>query len=206
MRSRDHKRLLKRIFSPVGIIVLLTGLLFFHLVGHHVIRSWLGYVYTPPALTPEKIIVYTEFIKFAQDHPEYSRIHVDMFRGRRAELYDPSTKKEGPSIDSELLNISRDFKRISCIRADKYYWYIIFMPRPNYILPTTPGVLYSLDGENPNDVDDEYLNSKKPFFQIKDSWFTSRALAVNPLPMGKGEWSLPKCSLFDHSLQYPGEK
>jgi len=212
MHCKNHKRWLKSVFSPNVIILLLIGFLLFHLIGHHVIRSALGYLYTPPALNPEKIVVYTRFVKLAQAHPEYEKVHLDMFRGRRVKLYDSSTEKEGPSRgiivdDDELINISRDLKRVGCLRAEKYDWYIVFMSRPNYILPTNPGVLYSLDGKNPNDVDDDrYLNSKKPFFQIKDSWFTSRALAVNPLPMSKGERRLPTWSLFDYSLQYPNGK
>ena len=209
MHCRNHKRLLKRMFSPAGIILLLIGLLLFHLIGHHVIRRALGYVYTPPALSSEKIIVYNKFVKCVQAYPEYRRVQLNMFGGRRAELYDPSSINEVSSkgvIDDDLFSISSDFKRVGCLLAVKDDWYIVFMPQPNYILPTNPGVLYSLEGKSPNDVDDEFINSKKPFFQIKDSWFTSRALAVNPLPMSNSEWRLPKRSIFDHSLKYPSDK
>jgi len=103
----------------------------------------------------------------------------------------------------ELTRISREFERVNCVRADKYSSYVVFFPRPNYVLPTSPGVLYSLDGSNPNDINDEFLNGKKPFKLIKEHWYTSKWLAVNPLPtMGNEKWRLPN-SLIDLSLRDP---
>lgn len=207
IHCKGLKRWLRWLHSPAGVGLLLLGLVFFHLIGHHLVRGWLGHIYTPPALSPEKAALYSRFVKLIQAHPQYKRVHLDMYRGRWLEK-DDSVVEQGDSsnavIDDEMIRISRGFKQVGCLRADKYSSYVAFMPKPNYILPTSPGVLYSLDGRNPNDVDDKYLNSKRPFMQIKGCWYTSRGLAVSPLPMTAGDWSLPKWSLIDRSLQDPG--
>lgn len=205
MRCWDHKRWLRRLYSPAGIGLLLLACLLFHLIGHHKVRRVLGHVYTPEALSREKVVVYTRFVRLVEAHPEYGRVHLDMWRGRWARMLDSATGQAGFSADEdgELIRISRIFRRVGCVRAEKYGSYVVFMPKPNYILPTSPGVLYSLDGRNPNEVDDEFLNSKKPFMLIKDRWYTSRWLAICPYPRIAGEWRLPK-SFIDRSTRDPG--
>jgi len=67
------------------------------------------------------------------------------------------------------------------------------------ILPTRPGVLYSLNGSNPNEVDSEAVNANKPFIKIHGNWYMSRHLIL----AGTREdthISIPK-SLFDYSLR-----
>lgn len=207
MRHRDHKRWWRRLCSPAGIISLLLGCVFFHLMGHHIVRRVLGRVYTPPALNREKVVVYTRFVRLVEAHPEYNRVHLDMWGGLWEKMHESVTEQAGFSMDEdyELTRISQGFRQVGCVRAEKYSSYVVFMHMPNYILPTSPGVLYSLDGRNPNEVDDDFLNSKKPFFPIKDRWYTSLWLAVNPLPtMGGEKWRLPKSFLIDRSLRDPG--
>ncbi len=207
MHCKGPKRWLRRLLSPVGVGLLLGGLVFFHLIGHHLVRGWLGHVYTPPALSPEKAAVYSRYVTFIRLHPEYRRAHLDMYFGIREEIDNSVTQQAGSSSGAttdELFGISRDFKQVNCLRAEKCDWYIVFMPKPNYILPTSPGVLYSLDGRDPNEVDDKYLNGKRPFMHITDRWYTSRGLAISPLPMSAGDWRLPGWSLIDRSLKDPG--
>ena len=207
MHFRSHKRWLRRLYSPAGIILLLLCGLFFHLMGHHIVRLALGLVYTPPALSREKVVVYTRFVRLVEAHPEYRRVHLDMWGGLWERIHDSVTEQAGFSMDEddELTRISQGFRQVNCVFAEMRDSYVVFMHMPNYILPTSPGVLYSLDGRNPNEVDDDFLNSKKPFFPIKDRWYTSLWLAVNPLPtMGGEKWRQPKSFLIDRSLRDPG--
>jgi hypothetical protein len=65
---------------------------------------------------------------------------------------------------------------------------------------TGPGVLYSLDGRNPNETDNVILNSYKPFIQIDDNWYMSRHLMLKGPRFTLNHASMPE-SLFDHSLR-----
>lgn len=190
---------------PAVIIWLSLCCIYFLLLGHHVVRWSLSHFYTPPALSPEKAAVYADFIRLVKAHPEYRRFHLDQSGPSKIVISEMLRGNKGFSayeVD-ELERISREFKRINCLSADKYGSYVVFMPGPNYILPTSPGLLYSLDGWNPNDVDDPFFNSRKPFIMIKDRWYTSKRLAICPFCMTSVGWRLPN-SYIDLSLRDPG--
>ena len=206
MRYRGHIRWLRRLYSPAGISLLLLGCVLFHLIGHHEVRRALGHVYTPPALSREKAVVYSRFVRLVESHPEYRRVYLDMWRYRRVDVHDSVTGKAGSSggvVDDELIRISRGLKEVGCVFAEMKDSYVLFMSRLNYILPTSPGVLYSLDGQNPNEIDDEFLNNKKPFMLIKDRWYMSRWLVAFPSRGFYTKRPLPR-SLIDRSLRDPG--
>ena len=207
IRVYSHNRRLQQLFSPRGIIFLLVGcIIFFHLIGRHVVRQAFAHIYMPPALTQEKAIVFDRFITLVKTIPA-GRIHLDMFGGRWMEKYDLVEERENHLIsemDYKLLNISQDFKRVGCLRAERYDTYVVFIYKSNYVFPTSPGVLYSLDGRNPNDINDGFLDKRKPFKLIKNQWYTSRLLAVVPFGRIDSPWLLPKSSLIDHSLKDPG--
>ena len=207
IRYRDHKRWLRRLYSPAGIGLILLSCVLFHLIGHHKVRRLLGHVYTPPALSKEKLVVYTRFVTLVEAHPEYRRVYLDMWHYLRVEIHD-SVKEQAVSsgggvVDDELIRISRGLKKVNCAVAEMKGSYVLFMSRLNYILPTSPGVLYSLDGRNPNEVDDEFIKSKKPFTLIKDRWYMSRSLVLFPSRGLYTKRPLPK-SLIDRSLRDPG--
>lgn len=67
------------------------------------------------------------------------------------------------------------------------------------ILPTSAGVLYSLNGRNPNEVDSEAVNANKPFIKIQGNWYMSRHLILAS-SREDVHISIPK-SLFDYSLR-----
>lgn len=202
---RKRRRWLLWLCVPVVIVWLFLCFVYFFLLGHDVVRWSLGCFYTPPALSREKAAVYADFIRLIKAHPEYRRFHLNASGPSKMVISDMLAGKKGFSayeVD-ELERISRDFKRINCLSADKYGSYVVFMPGPNYILPTSPGLLYSLDGWSPNDVDDPFFNSRKPFMLIKDRWYTSKRLAICPFCMTSVSWRLPS-SYVDLSLHDPG--
>jgi hypothetical protein len=104
--------------------------------------------------------------------------------------------------DDELNKISQGFREVGCMRAEKYSSYVAFISKRNYIMPTRPGVLYSLDGSNPNSIDDEFSNANIPFIQIREKWYMSRLLVTPLFRKIDNKVPLPK-SYIDHSLQYP---
>lgn len=70
------------------------------------------------------------------------------------------------------------------------------------IVPSGPGVAYSLNGKNPNEIDSDELNAAKPFIHIVGDWYLSRHLMLRGLKSGT-PYSIPK-SFFDHSLRIDG--
>jgi len=81
-----------------------------------------------------------------------------------------------------------------------------YLPNSAYailsILPSGPGVAYSLHGKNPNEIDSDVLNAVKPFIHISGNWYLSRRLMLRGLKSGMS-YSIPK-SLIDHSLRIEG--
>jgi hypothetical protein len=69
-------------------------------------------------------------------------------------------------------------------------------------LPDAPGVAYSLNGSNPNEMDSAVLNAAKPFTRITGNWYTSRRLALAGI-RSERPVCIPK-SLIDHSLRTDG--
>lgn len=205
MNHKKRRLWLLWICVPAVIFWLFLCCFYFILLGHHVIRWSFGHLYTPPALSPKKAAVYSDFIRLMKAHPEYRSFHLDGSGPSKMVIGQMLTGKKGFTayeVD-ELERISRNFKRINCLSADKYGSYVVFMPTPNYVLPTSPGLLYSIDGWNPNDVDDPFFNRSKPFKLIKDRWYTSKRLALCPFCMSSVGWQLPN-SYIDLSLYDPG--
>ncbi len=69
-------------------------------------------------------------------------------------------------------------------------------------LPVAPGMLYSLNGKNPNEISSEVLNVGKPFIQIAGNWYMSRRLNLKGM-RSDTPYSVPK-SLIDRSLRIDG--
>jgi hypothetical protein len=199
----------------VVLVLILSSFLL--IAGRHVVRTALEHIYTPPALTKEKADVYLRFLGIVGKYPEYEKLSLDRW-GRlsldmRWSLFfldKPSYLKEleqkrGFSKEDlvELTRISRDFKRVGCLFARRYSGVVVFVPRRNHIMPTRPGVLYSLDCVNPNHVDNEFLNPKKSFIPIGGRWYASKQLVASPFREIDDGSPLPK-SLIDHSLRTSG--
>ena len=187
--------------------LLFTGW-FFLLGGKYTVRSLFERMYTPPALNSENLPVYSKFVTLAASHPEYKQVRVTYHGYPKVETYDsmlesayPSTNVE--SIWDELHEIASEMRRVDCILAEKDGNYVAFVPDETHILPRIPGVLYSLDGTNPNEVDDEFLNGKKPLVPIKDDWYMSRQLGAF-IYSRFDKRPLPESALIDRSLRDPG--
>lgn len=198
------------------------------------IFNTLPYIYTPPALTPENLVVYSECIEFAKVQDEHRnlmltrRIKVligcgfredrgveklvadDVFYGgeglRKLFSEDEIVEieklaKQLHSVDSEAFQIDNDM--LLFYTASSYILpSLIPPPQRISILPTRAGVLYSLNGRNPNEVDSEAVNANKPFIKIQGNWYMSRHLILAS-SREDIHISIPK-SLFDYSLRTEG--
>lgn len=205
-----RKRLKGRCLS-ILIIFLLTVPLIYML--QLLLSAILPLIYTPPALTSNKLAIYNNCIKFINNHGQYKELFLTC-RGEVApedEIYmlDSSASmknlKKFFSEDEivEIKQLSEQLDEINCVYFQRKDNLVLFVKRTNYILPSSPGVLYSLDGSNPNEFDDEFLNATKPFVKIKGNWYMSRLLIVRRFFRKTVDIPVPK-SLIDHSLKVEG--
>jgi hypothetical protein len=195
----------------LSVLLLVAGRLF--------IINLLPYIYTPPALTSKNLAIYNECIKFAEDHSEYK----DLKMLRRGWVWINGVLHgadypylKGVLSDQEihrLINLIRKLKGVKCEKFERHNDMFVFYKAATsnllaypedilWLLPPGPGVVYSLNGDDPNEIESQFLNVAKPYIRITDNWYISRHLMLagsrSDMPA-----SVPK-SLFDHSLGIDG--
>lgn len=193
----------------IGTLILGFFLLIFSLKGVEIIMAK---TYTLPALTKQKLEVYNECISFLKGYPQYSQIKI--VGGGGVEVNEEGyyildspygrEKVKGYFSDEEIVKIEKIaslLKKVSCFSTAKDNDMILFRIRQRFIRPSAPGVLYSLSGRDPNNIDAQALNYNKPFIKIAGNWYASRGLYVswNRKTNERGIDPLPP-TLFDHSL------
>lgn len=191
------------------------------------------YIYTAPALDKQNLEVYGEMIDFVKDYNDLNSIEIDYFgdvfiNNKAYILNSPYHATDALekiiTVDGvkRLSKITKDFKKIWCFRAFREFDFVFFISRSSSYRPRRFGVVYSLEGRNPNDIDietfkkyrlladmsmflggpnDVDVNTLKelPFIKIKEDWYTSRTLTLPPKPLIiTPPW--PSASLIDHSL------
>lgn len=169
------------------------------------------YLYTPPAITRENYKFYNRCIAFVKNQSEYEDIRISWRGyytkdGANFSTIDPNSVDMKNNFSeneiSEMLLLSKQMKKFGCFRVQRNMDIVLFCKRRNRILPTRPGVAFSINGTNPNSVDSEILNEYKPFLKIYNGWYMSRQLVYGGI-RGDIKMSLPK-SLIDHSLRTSG--
>jgi energy-coupling factor transporter transmembrane protein EcfT len=176
-------------------------------------NSVLPHIYTPPALTLKSIGVYKRCVTFVKDHDEYKNL-----TWREGILWDGHEWIDTKKVFSmaELVDIkefSQKLSELGCVKFRRDSDILLFYKMANSIWfidpgfnkafsPTSPGVLYSLNDGNPNEVDSEVLNPCKPFVKISGDWYMSRHLMLTG-PRLDIQTSTPM-SLIDRSLQIKG--
>jgi len=188
-----------------------------------VLASNLPFIYTPPALTPDNLKVYNECIKFVGNHNEHKNLAFTRrkwllvsFGDRFYSLRHLRVKEVFPEHEiTGLKTLADQLKSIKCHKFQRDNDVLLFykmahyaLPFPDLIeyyssfLPVGPGVLYSLNAENPNEIDSEVLKAAKPFVKSAGHWYISRKLVLRG-PRSDIPTSIPK-SLIDHSLRTKG--
>ena len=196
----------RRSFRAVGAILLKLILLI--TMG----RFILPYIYTSPAITSRRLAIYNRYIEFLKDHDQYKTFQLNEFGMVHVEdafyiLDSPNSEKELRKLFSEddideMREISKKLYQINCDRAIRENDMVLFIKYISSAKPKSFGVLYSLYGRNPNEIDNEVLSDNKPFTKIGGNWYMSRHLVregrrLIPIP-------IPKQSLIDHSLRTRG--
>ena len=178
----------------------------------HMLKSALPRIYTQPAITCDNLHIYNECVEFVKDHDEYKGLMVD--RWAQILVVDPcQVKRNFPNLvparkffsKDELdtvKHLSKQLEKIKCHKFQRDNNMVLFYTMTVYFPPITPGVLYALDGENPNKIDSEVLNAAKPFNKVAYNWYMSRKLVLLG-PRSDIQTSIPK-ALIDHSLRMDG--
>ncbi len=186
-----------------------------------VLEPTLPFIYTPPAITQESLRVYKECIKLVKSHQEHGDLSLT---GR----WRPSVSFGGNSYSPRHVRVKEAFSeaermkmeelrgglsRIRCHKFQRDNDMVLFYrmklpwlpcllldpPDSHSFLPIAPGVLYSLNGENPNEISSEALNAGKPFVRVAGNWYMSRHLSLRGMRLDTRHY-VPK-SLIDRSLR-----
>lgn len=173
----------RNVFGPrglAGVVLLFFLAMFFHLIGRHCVNGALERIYTPPPLTHDRMVLFREFIRIVEAHPEYTRVSLDGWcRLSTAPVIASDRGFSNAEVDA-LHRLSTNLRRAGCAFALMQDSYFLFMPAPAYVLPTWIGVVYVADGRSPNEIDDWILNLYKPFSPVRNAWYTSRFLVSPP--------------------------
>jgi len=169
------------------------------------------YIYTSPAITEKKLSVYKNCVNFFAKHDEYKsfeiykwgEVWVDgsyvAFDIRKAEHADKAAEIFGEKDIVVMGKLSEQLCSIDYLNAERFNNFVLFKAFGCSWRFKSVGVLYSLDGENPNEVDSKFLKIKKPFIHLGGNWYASKN-NVTKSRLGP----LPERSFIDHSLKIDG--
>ena len=171
----------------------------------------LSCIYAPPAINSENLIIFNDCVEFAKKYDEFENLEVGYglisiggFH-RPPEHFTPEEKEKINLSTDDIAEIHRLSDVLYSIKYTRFLRnnnIVLFHKRINRILPTSPTVVYSLDGRNPDQIDSKALNVAKPFTKITGNWYTSRKLMFRGLRPSIPT-STPK-ALFDRSLCIDG--
>lgn len=208
--SFKERRIFGRVFSIVLILVLtfpivVTGGMFYRRYQpRFLIRE-------EPVINQENLPVYKECILYSKKHDEDKTMMLNngyrviiggkfymLVEGNRVER--DRTKKDLTEVRvAELKKLCKKLYGVKCVRFARYNEFLVFYKVAYTSKVSGPGIVYSLNGLNPNEVDYKILNECKPFVNIAGNWYTSPNLMVTG----------PRCdklcplsdTLFENSLK-----
>lgn len=183
----------------------------------------LPWIYTPPALTEYRLVVFSEAVRLVEKYPEkmedttvFSRPEI----AKNDENFPYYGDKEAERrirdyYGDELLEELKAFRiklfKVRCNRMLCRQGFIYFFTQATHFLPDRPGVAYSLVGADPNDYILSPKNQLHVFVNLIGNWYMSRLLYVrnvrhnnSPIPYSIFDFSqqLP-ISLKNHRLENP---
>jgi hypothetical protein len=174
--------------KAVRVILLIWLAVFSITVGPAILRFSLQRMYTPPALTPHKLDAYRDFVSFVRCHETdrdvtlsrwgdvgFGLSYLSLNDANSCSLFQGQYEVSATEV-AQLKQLVKRFRRVGCQVAWKRGQVVLFIQHRNRIFPTSPGVLYSLNGEDPNQINDSKVALRKPFVPIAGQWYLSRRL------------------------------
>jgi hypothetical protein len=162
-------------------------------------------IYTPPALTAEKLAVYAEFIRIVQKHPDVGKVYLCSWGDH------VPAEKFSPMELAALADLRAKLKKVGCTEAMMFgtigggprYRFYSFERYPRLFSGplVTPTAVYVVNPRDPNDVDDVCRGTgRSDLKHIKGCWYASGSFIGSRIyPQG---FRIPK-SIFDRSLDVP---
>lgn len=166
------------------------------------------YCYTPPALTRQKIEAYSAIVDFIKAHRGIKSMRligdgtIDVNEDRGLYLYGDygphwARKYLSEADIARVKRLCKGLYSVHCQYARSENGVILFYPDKNEIMRSPAGVLYSIDGTDPNIKGDTLTISNKPFKKIGGDWYASRRIVLRASPI---QTPVPK-SLIDLTLK-----
>jgi len=201
--------LLRKICSTIIIAFMIAVFLFF---APFMLRSISSFLYTAPAITPERFKIFTSCVEFLKKHDEYGNFTLYREQGLNFASVNTDTywaldesrfdRKKPPPFTSdhitEMKFLLQQLSAVDCAKIQRSDNVILFYTATNGLI-VRPGVLYSIQGNNPNQINNSPVNENKPFIKIYENWYLSKHLILK-----QNRWAInppvPE-SLIDHSLK-----
>jgi hypothetical protein len=178
-------------YTPIGKVITFYLLILLFAIVPTSLSFGMPLLYTPPVLTHKSMPVYEQYVNFVSALEEFDDVelrngNLSSYKNRAilSGPYSPIRNKEiTVSSRAELKKIRAFIDRmygqlpsVHCKKVIRANDMILFYKYGNSLIPVGNGVLYSISGKNPNQIDNEILNKSKPFIQINDKWYFSRKL------------------------------
>jgi hypothetical protein len=172
---RTHK-------GVVVLSLLLVLLLLFGVLG--LIKVILPYLYTPSAITKSNIEVYRKCIELVNHEPYVKKFTIGGWLrttdGRYNVLHKEGLKEASDTFSYDFIvqlrKLSVGMERVGCHDFEIMDGFVVFRTYPPRVLPSRPGVVFSIGGNNPEQ--NIILERFGPFIGISENWYISKKLIV----------------------------
>ncbi len=146
------------------------------------ILNLLPFLYTPPALTTQKMEVILKITTYMTATKRKHQLEdmrltrhdvLEVFRNNR--WIDETTILSQEEIDKGL-DLGEELKNVHYNSAISKGDMILFYPAVSSFLPHPPGVVYSIQGKDPNYATQPRIKNLRPFIKINPNWYSSMAM------------------------------
>lgn len=134
------------------------------------LKQTLPYLYSPPVLTKKSIKTYNEALSFL-----YERNNLTTFKINMRDWIPQEVRKVMTDADLiQSMTIRDKLIKVACYQFEKNDSLVLFYKHGNRVFPPGTGVVYSINGNNPNDVNEPHINKIKPFEHLTGNWYLSQ--------------------------------